>query len=497
MSPAIQNLLESVNPANGRVVGTVRLMPPKLLPLAVADARKAQGPWWASGWRVRRAFLESWGRVISERADAFAGLIRDEVGKPRTEALAADVIGTLDGLRWTVRHGKRALAPRWFPAGHQRMLLMPGGRMTHQPVGVVGMIGTWNYPLFLNAIPIAQALAAGNAVVWKPSELAPLTGAWIQKSLEEAGMPKGLVTTLHGGADVGQALVESDIDKGVFTGGVANGRRVLAALAARGVPAVAELSGYDPAIVLPDAPFDATIRALTWSAFVGAGQTCVAVKRVYIVGEDRPWAEALAAAANALRVGDPASDQIDMGPLISVSARDRFHAFITAAVEAGAEVLAGGRAIDGIGSFYTPTVLRCDSPVPEDVLAGAFGPVVIVRGVADADAAVTAANRSDFGLAASVWGRDRRAASSIADRLLAGSVGINEAVTPTMHASAPFGGVKASGFGRTHGAIGLLEFTQPRVVFRRAAGGFRPHLFPYGKAPLDAFLQLYRRLFHF
>ncbi len=497
MSITSRDILESVNPANGRVLGHVHPMPSRFLPVIVEDARRAQGIWWSAGWSARRAFLKNWWRVLSELSDPFANLIRDEVGKPRSEALAGDVIGTLDGLRWTVRHGGGALAPRWFSPGHQRLLLMPGGRMTHQPVGVVGMIGTWNYPLFLNAIPIAQALAAGNAVVWKPSELAPMTGAWLQQTLERAGMLKDLVTTVHGGAEVGRALVESNIDKGVFTGGVENGRRVLSALAARGVPAVAELSGYDPAIVLPDAPFEATIRALTWSAFVGSGQTCVAVKRVYVVGDDQRWAEALASAANRLRVGDPSSDQIDMGPLISVSARDRFHGFVTAAVQAGATLLAGGRAVEGIGYFYRPTVLRCDAPEPEDALAGAFGPVVIVRGVPDANAAVAAANRSHFGLAASVWGRDRRALNSIASRLIAGSVGINEAVTPTMHASAPFGGVKASGFGRTHGALGLLEFTQPRVVFRRGAGGFRPHLFPYGKAPLDAFFRLYRRLFHF
>ena len=150
------------------------------------------------------------------------------------------------------------------------------------------MIGTWNYPLLLNAPPIVQALAAGNAVVWKPSELAVLAGLRLQQSFERAGVPEGLVTTVFGGPEVGAALVEAAIDKGMFTGGVENGRRVLGALALRGVPALAELSGFDAAIVLADAPRESTVRALTWGAFVGSGQTCVAVKRVYVVGDAAP-----------------------------------------------------------------------------------------------------------------------------------------------------------------------------------------------------------------
>src|SRR5262249_31790849 len=155
--------------------------------------------------------------------------------------------------------------------------------------GVIGMLGTWNYPLFLNAPPIAQALAAGNSVVWKASESSPSCGAMLEKSLREAGIPDGLVSVLQGGPEVGAALVESAIDKAMFTGGIENGRRVLEALGSRGIPALAELSGFDPAVVLADAPPESTVRCLTWAAYVGCGQTCVAVKRVYVVGDPRPW----------------------------------------------------------------------------------------------------------------------------------------------------------------------------------------------------------------
>lgn len=358
------------------------------------------------------------------------------------------------------------------------------------------MIGTWNYPLFLNAPPIAAALAAGNAVVWKPSERAPLVGQMLQQGLEEAGLPPGLVAAVQGGAEVGQALVASDIDKGLFTGGIENGRRVLTALAARGVPAVAELSGFDPAIVLPGADPAPTARYLAWAAFLGAGQTCVAVKRVYVVGDPRPLANALAEQARSLRVGDPAGPDVDMGPVISAAARQQVHARVHQAVEAGASILAGGEVPSGPGWFYPPTVLTASDAAPEVALAGIFGPVVIVRDVPDPASAVAAANSGPYALAASIWSPDLRAARQLAGRIEAGMVTINEAVAPTMHASAPFGGTRASGFGRTHGTLGLREFTYPQVVYARRAGGFRPQLFPYGAHPVEKLLGLYRRLFH-
>jgi acyl-CoA reductase-like NAD-dependent aldehyde dehydrogenase len=310
-------------------------------------------------------------------------------------------------------------------------------------------------------------------------------------------MPAGLVAAIYGAGDVGAALVESGPDKVAFTGGIDSGRRVLAALGAQGVPAIAELSGFDPAIILPGAPRKSTVRALTWAAFVGCGQTCVAVKRVYVVGDPAPWAEDFAARARALKVGDPARPETDLGPMITAAARDRFDRTIRATVDAGARVLAGGTSLHGPGGFYAPTVLLADSSEPEAALAGAFGPVVLIRGVADPEAAVVAANGIGFALAASVWSRRRRSAGILARRIHAGTVCVNEAVTPTGHAAAPFGGWKASGFGRTHGAAGFREFTQPQVLFSRRPGGFRPQLFPYdGSAFVTRFLATYRGWFH-
>ncbi len=496
MSVPPDDVLTTRTPATGVEVGSVAPTAVDAVARIVDRARDAQAAWGARPWAERRKVLADWRRILSRDARSWSDLIRDEIGKPGTEAMAGDVIPTLDALRWTVKRSGRLLADERVGASWQRMLLMPTGRLRWTPYGVVGIIGTWNYPLFLNAGPIAQALAGGNAVVWKPSELAIASGLKLQQSLEEAGTPPGLVAAVYGRGEVGRALLEANVDKVMFTGGVETGRRVLATLAERGVPSVVELSGFDPAVILPDSPLESTVRALVWGAFVGCGQTCVAVKRVIVVGDARRWVDAFAAEIRNLRVGDPADSGVDVGPMINDQARDRLDRTIRATVAAGAEVVVGGGPLDRPGSFYSPTLLSARSVEPQRALEGAFGPVLLIRGVADVGAAIEAANAGGLALAASVWGRDRRAARGVARRIVAGMVCVNEAVTPTASAAAPFGGFKASGYGRTHGEQGLREFVAPQVLFERAAGGFRPQLFPYSGATVDRFLSLYRWAFH-
>ena len=412
--------------------------------------------------------------------------------------MGGDVLSTLDAIRWTVRHAGRALADRWIGPSWQRFLLMSGGRCRWVPYGVVGMLGTWNYPLFLNAPPIAQALAAGNAVVYKASEFAPLCGARLQDGPARGRVSRGAGRRRAGGPGgwprpgrIGDR--QGDVHRGDRqrpAGPVRPGRR--------GIPALAELSGFDPAIVLADAPVESTVRCLTWAAFVGCGQTCVAVKRVYAVGDPRPWADALAASARALRVGDPSGPGIDVGPLISARARERLHAMIEAARSRGATVLAGGRPAR---RRWAGSIRRPSWP-PTQRRRRTRWPARSVRSWSSAASptrpqAIRAANRSPFALSASVWSRDARAAAHLGGQLQAGMVTINDAVTPTAHAGAPFGGVKASGFGRTKGLPGLREFAQPQVVFTRPSGGFRPQLFPYPATPLLArFFSIYRAIFH-
>ncbi len=484
------------NPATGAEIARFPPTDPDTVAGTVARARQAQREWAERPWSSRRQALARLHATLTADAAGWVAAIRDEIGKPLDEA-TAEVIASLDAIRWTLRHAGRTLADRRIGPGWQRWLLVRPMRLRWRPLGVVGMIGTWNYPLLLSAPTLVQALAAGNAMVWKPSELAAATGDRLARALAASGLPEGLVATVQGRAEVGQALISAEIDKLVFTGGVATGRRVLAELGSRGIPATAELSGFDAAIVLPDAPFESTVNALTWGAFVGAGQTCVAVKRVYVVGDPSPWAEALARAAGALRLGDPGSGDVDLGPMISPIARERFQTQVQAALDAGAHRV--GPAADPEssteGAFCRPLVLRCEADAAESALAGVFGPALIVRGFASPAEAVDAANRSPFGLGASVWGRNGRQARAVAERLNAGMIAINDAVAPSASAAAPFGGMGASGYGRTRGALGLLELVQPQTLSERGPGGLRPQQFPY-TGRLAALLRPYRWLYH-
>ena len=483
------------NPANGAEIARVPVTPPEDVALLVASARAAQESWGALPIGERVAVVRRFWKILSRDHDVLARAIRDEIGKPEAEA-RFEVVGTLDALRWTVKNARRVLTDERLGPGWQRAALLGPAVVKWRPLGVIGIVGTWNYPLLLDAPTLAQALVAGNAVAWKPSERCSFVASLVRDRLAEARFPDGLVASLFGGPEVARALVASgNLAKGVFTGGIEAGRAVAVGLAQTGTPAVLELSGFDPAIVLPDSPFDATVKALTWAAFVGCGQTCVGVKRIYVVGDPRPWAVAIAERANLLRVGDPAGGVVDVGPMISEEARDGFHRTIVAAVAAGAEVICGGEPIAGPGWFYRPTVLLNRGGGAEAELEGVFGPVVIVDGVGTDDEAASRANFWHYGLAASVWGRDRTRCRRLADRLESGMVTINDAVTPSGHASSPFGGTKGSGHGRTRGAFGLREFVEPQARHERRPGGFRPHLFPYS-GKLDTMLGFYRRWFH-
>lgn len=482
------------NPATDAQIGEFAATPADAVTRNCEGLLGRSAAWSERTLNERRRGLRAWASIISRDAEEWATLISAEIGKPRVEAMV-EVVTTLDAIAWTIKHARRELRARRAGPGWQRLLLMGAARVEMRALGLVGLIGTWNYPLLLNAAPIAQALAAGNAVIWKPSELATACGERLHRGLVEAGIAPDYADTVFGGPEVGQALIDGPLDKALFTGGIGVGRKILEALGARGIPAVAELSGFDPAIVLPDAPIEATAKALAWAAFVGAGQTCVAVKRVFVVGDPQPLTDLLSEAARAIRVGDPSANYVDMGPLISKQARDRFAASVAAAVGEGARVVAGGRVLEGAGAFHEPTVLVAETAAAEQALAGVFGPVVIVRGVADVGSAIVAANAGDYGLAASVWGRDRGTLRQVSARLKVGMVTINDAVAPGGHASAPFGGVKASGFGHTRGAFGLAEFVAPCAVHTRGAGGWRPQLFPY-RDDLMRMLRAYRALVH-
>ncbi len=229
-SVATSGPCRSINPSSGAELGRIEPTSVAELDTIVARARVAQRAWRTTSWPIRRRLLERFGRELAGQAGAWANALSAEVGKPRGEALAGDIVPAIDAILWTARHGARTLADRRLGRSWQVFLGVPPGRLRRIPFGVIGMIGTWNYPLLLNAPPIAQAIAAGNAVVWKPSEHAWLAGRRLQEGLERAGMPRDLVTAVYGGPELGAALAGASIDKGMFTGGINAGRAVLSTL---------------------------------------------------------------------------------------------------------------------------------------------------------------------------------------------------------------------------------------------------------------------------
>lgn len=477
-SPAVLEKLAPRDPASLEPLGEVDVTPPEAVPAALGRARRAFEEWSARPVSERAGFLRRAARRLGERAEEIARLVSRSTGKPLVEALASEVFPTAYLFDYFLKRGPRLLRPRKIPL---RLMGWAGRRseLELRPLGVVGILSPWNYPLSIPAGDLFLALLAGCTVVLKPSELAPLVGRAVGELFED--LPPGAVTVLQGGAATGAALVEARPDKILFTGGAANGRRVLEAAARHLVPCVLELGGKDPMIVTAEAHLANAADAAAWGCFTNAGQVCASVKRVYV---ERAAADAfvarLVAATRALRIGDPLDPSTDVGALISEAHVERIQDQIAAAVRAGARVLAGGRRVARPGSFLEPCVLEVEDPDAAVLREEIFGPVLPVHRVADAEEAVRRANESPFGLTASVWTRDLRRGRALARRLRAGTVIVNECTYTYALCEAPWGGMRESGFGRTRGEWGLLEFVQPVHVHENRAPGRRSAWwFPY------------------
>jgi succinate-semialdehyde dehydrogenase/glutarate-semialdehyde dehydrogenase len=340
------------------------------------------------------------------------------------------------------------------------------GWLVREPHGVIGIISPWNYPFSIPATETLAALVAGNAVVLKPSESTPLVALELASLLHAAGVPKGVFQVVIGAGPAGAALVRSAIDKVVFTGSVATGKRIAAAAAEHLLPVVLELGGKDPMLVLDDADVDVASSAAVWGAFVNAGQACLSVERCYVHRSlYESFAKACAEKTKQLRVGSGMDADTDVGPMIHERQVRIVESHVEDARARGARVLAGGTRLPQLGvNFFAPTVLADVTHEMRIMREETFGPVLPIMACGHDDEAVRLANDSEYGLAASVWTRDKKRGERLARRIHAGTVMVNDVISCFGISEAPHGGVKASGIGRTHGRIGLDEMVRVKYL---------------------------------
>jgi succinate-semialdehyde dehydrogenase/glutarate-semialdehyde dehydrogenase len=457
--------VSSVNPATGAVLRELECASESEVQGAVARARAAQVAWAEIGVLGRIAVVREFQGRLHEKKSEIAEAITREAGKPVAEALTTEVLVVLDAARFLIENAYRLLRDELVPHGNLATKLKRG-RLVREPYGVVGIISPWNYPFSIPATETLAALVAGNAVVLKPSEFTSLVALELQSLLHAAGVPRDVFQVVVGDGAAGAALIHSQIDKLVFTGSVATGKRIATAAAERLLPVVLELGGKDPMLVLDDADVDVASSAAVWGAFVNAGQTCLSVERCYVHRSlYEPFLTACVEKTKKLIVTDGLDHNAEVGPLIHRRQLALVEEHVEDAKARGARVLAGGSRFPERGAnFYHPTVLADVTHEMRIMREETFGPVLPVMAFENDDEAVSLANDSEFGLAASVFTRDNARGERVARRIHAGTVMVNDVVSCFGISEAPHGGVKSSGVGRAHGRFGLEEMVRLKYV---------------------------------
>jgi succinate-semialdehyde dehydrogenase/glutarate-semialdehyde dehydrogenase len=447
--------LTSHDPATGEVVGRVPVTPVEDIPSIVAAARAAQPGWEALGHEGRAQLLERAAVRFAERAEDLARLVTREMGKPLGEARIE--VGSLSsGVRHHLDEIGEALAPEVVEDGNLRSTVY------HDALGVCAAITPWNFPMSMPSWMVLPALAAGNTVVFKPSEETPLCGQAYADVLNEV-LPPGVLQVVHGADAQGKALVAADVDLIAFTGSAEVGKHIMRAAADGLKRLILELGGKDPLIVLESADLEAAARFAAFNSFRNCGQVCVATERIFVpesIADD--FERMLVAEARGLTQGHGLEEGVRIGPMVNTRQRDEVLDQLRAAIEDGAQVLLGGA--EARENFLAPTVL---SGVREEMAIArdeTFGPVACVTRVASVDEAVRLANDTPFGLGAVVYGAPGEETERVARRLRAGMVGINRSAGGVQ--GTPWVGAGQSGFGFHKSRDGHRQFTQTRVVTR-------------------------------
>jgi succinate-semialdehyde dehydrogenase/glutarate-semialdehyde dehydrogenase len=470
----------SINPATGERLGEVPVTREVEVRAAVARARAAQQAWGRLAPAERGARVLALRDAVMERSDEIIDAIVREGGKTRSEALIMELLVVVDLCDYFARRAGKLLAPR--PIG-LHLIKTKKSYLHYVPRGVVGVIAPWNFPFSIPMGEAIMALIAGNAVVLKPSEVTPLIALRAKEVYDGAGLPKDLFQVVTGRGPTGAALIDAGVDQIIFTGSVATGRKVAAACGERLIPCTLELGGKAAAIVCADADLERTASALLWGAFGNSGQVCASVERVYAHAEVYDeLVRRVVDKTRQLRQGDPARADTDVGAMTWGQQVKIVEDRVVSAVAAGAQVAIGGKAKDGQGLFFEPTVLtgvRQDMDVMRQEI---FGPVMPIMKVASEEDALRLANDSHLGLLGYVFTRDREKGRRIAERMEAGTVMVNDVLATYGMPETPWGGVKQSGVGITHSDDGLRALCQTRHVnVDRIAPKRELWWYPYGE----------------
>jgi acyl-CoA reductase-like NAD-dependent aldehyde dehydrogenase len=463
---ATTETFESTNPASGAVVGVFPVHDIDAVRETVERALRASEQWAALGFDGRKQRLAAYRGYLARRINELADLVHRENGKPHGDAIL-EITLAIDHLAWAGAHARKTLGPRRVRAG--LLAANHAAYLEYRPLGVIGVIGPWNYPVFTPMGSIAYALAAGNAVVFKPSEFTPAVGAWLvaawRAAVPDAADAFQVVT---GFGDTGAALCRAGVGKLAFTGSAPTGRKVMAACAETLTPVLMELGGKDAMIVDDDADVVAAADAAVWGSMSNAGQTCIGIERVYATSAvyDRFVAE-VTEQVRTLRPGS--DDEATYGPMTMASQTGIVRRHVDDAATSGGRVVRG----DADPSRYpnenylSPTVLL---DVPESSAAireETFGPTLTITKVNDAEEALALANGTSYGLAGAVFSKSKARGLDLARRMRSGMTSVNSVLTFASVPALPFGGVGDSGFGRIHGEDGLKEFTRAKAITRQ------------------------------
>lgn len=465
----------SWNPRTGEILERIPVTPVEAIPGIVKEAREAQQSWETLGFRRRRQAMQKVAQCFIDNIDEIAERLARENGKTVYEAILTEILGTIDFLNWFPKVASKALKDKKVP-----LHLVPGARsyLSYSPAGVIGVIAPWNYPLMTPISDIAPALAAGNAVVFKPSEYSSGTGKLILEIFERAGFPKGVLRAVYGGGDVGAALIGSGVNHIGFTGSTPTGKKVMAKAAETLTPVTLELGGKDPAIVMPDADLDQAADGILWGGFSNMGQTCASVERVYIHSSiyDQ-FRDRLVERARGLTCDGSEGSQLGTmnNRLQASKVRDQ----LEDAEKKGAKV---SFKLDPPeqGFYAPPTILEGLDPEMCVVSEETFGPIIPLFRYDTETEVVEAANDSPFGLTASVWTRNTSHGERLARALHAGVVTINDHMITPGFAEAPWGGVKQSGIGRIKSEDALRQFSEVKYIYHdNGLLKFKAWRFPY------------------